>query len=147
MAGRLVLIVEDNDRNLKLVRDVLQFRGYETLEARSGEEAVSLAAAHRPDLILMDIKLPDMDGIAALGQLRDNLATATTPVVALTAFAMPEDEPRLLQAGFNGYLAKPIDIKLLPGQVASFLGAGGAEAGGAAEKAANGDTEDPLVVR
>jgi two-component system cell cycle response regulator DivK len=110
MAGALILIVEDNDKNLKLARDLLQHDGFRTLEADTAAGGIALAEQHVPDLILMDIQLPDMDGVAALGQLRGSTATASIPVVALTAFAMAADRERLLAAGFDGYLAKPIDI-------------------------------------
>jgi two-component system, cell cycle response regulator DivK len=110
MAGALILIVEDNDKNLKLARDLLQHHGFRTLEADTAAGGIALAEQHVPDLILMDIQLPDMDGVAALGQLRGSTATASIPVVALTAFAMAADRERLLAAGFDGYLAKPIDI-------------------------------------
>ena len=120
MAGELILIVEDNDKNLKLVRDILQFRGYRTLEAGTAEDGISLAGAHRPDLILMDIQLPGMDGVTALGRLRSEPGTAGIPVIALTAFAMKEDQDRLVGAGFDGYLVKPINIREFPEQVRGF---------------------------
>ena len=110
MAGALILIVEDNDKNLKLVRDLLQYHGFRTLEADTAAAGIALAGQHIPDLILMDIQLPDMDGVTALGRLRGSAATTSIPVVALTAFAMAADRERLLAAGFDGYLAKPIDI-------------------------------------
>jgi two-component system, cell cycle response regulator DivK len=110
MAGALILIVEDNDKNLKLARDLLQHDGFRTLEAETAASAIALAEQYVPDLILMDIQLPDMDGITALGRLRGMAATSSIPVVALTAFAMAADRERLLAAGFDGYLAKPIDI-------------------------------------
>src|SRR5918999_685208 len=90
MAGELILIVEDNDKNLKLVRDLLQFKGYRTLEVGTAERGIELAGEHRPDLILMDIQLPDLDGVSALGRLRQDPRTASTCVVALTAFAMKD---------------------------------------------------------
>src|SRR5919206_456584 len=108
MAGELILIVEDNDKNLKLVRDVLQVKGYRTLEAETAQQGIALAGEHRPDLILMDIQLPDLPGDQALAHLRAEPATAEIPVVALTAMAMKDDEQRLLAAGFCGYLTKPI---------------------------------------
>jgi two-component system, cell cycle response regulator DivK len=111
MPGELVLIVEDNDKNLKLVRDLLQLKGYRTLEARDGKTGVALALARTPDLILMDIQLPELDGEAALRRLRAEPRTAAIPVVALTAFAMKEEQQRFLQAGFDAYIAKPIDVK------------------------------------
>jgi two-component system cell cycle response regulator DivK len=110
MTGALILIVEDNDKNLKLARDLLQYHGLRTLEAGTAAAGIALAEQHVPDLILMDIQLPDMDGVTALGRLRGSAATTSIPVVALTAFAMAADRDRLLAAGFDGYLAKPIDI-------------------------------------
>jgi two-component system cell cycle response regulator DivK len=120
MAGELILIVEDNEKNMKLVRDILQFKGYRTLEADTAAAGIALATAHQPQLILMDIQLPDMDGVAALGCLRAEPATTTIPVVALTAFAMKEDEARFLSAGFDGYLVKPINVREFPGQVQRY---------------------------
>jgi len=110
MAEALILIVEDNDKNLKLARDLLRHDGLRTLEADTAATGIALAEQHVPDLILMDIQLPDMDGVAALGRLRASAATRSIPVVALTAFAMAADRERLLAAGFDGYMAKPIDI-------------------------------------
>jgi two-component system cell cycle response regulator DivK len=111
MAGALILIVEDNDKNLKLARDVLQHDGFRTLEAETAAAAIALAEQHVPDLILMDIQLPDMDGVTALGRLRVMEATTSIPIVALTAFAMAADRERLLAAGFDGYLAKPMSCR------------------------------------
>ena len=124
MAGELILIVEDNEKNLKLVRDVLQFKGYHTLEAETAEDGLALAQSHQPDLILMDIQLPGADGVTALRQLRDEPRTASIPVVALTAFAMKDDRERFLEAGFDGYLDKPINVKEFPEQVRRFCEAG-----------------------
>ena len=121
MAGELILIVEDNDKNLKLARDILHVKGYRTLEAGTAGEGISLAGEQRPDLILMDIQLPDMDGGTALAQLRGEPSTAHIPVIALTAQAMGGDRERLLWAGFAGYVAKPIGIKEFPEQVRQFL--------------------------
>jgi two-component system cell cycle response regulator DivK len=121
MAGELILIVEDTEKNLKLVRDLLQFKGYRTLEARTAEEGIVLAREHLPDLILMDIQLPGMDGVAALQHLMAEPSTAAVPVVALTAFAMAGDRERLLDAGFKGYIAKPINVREFPEQVRQFL--------------------------
>ena len=120
MAGELILIVEDNEKNLKLARDVLQFRGFRTLEATTAAAGIALAAEHRPDLVLMDIQLPDADGITALQRLRAEPATQGIPVVALTAFVMQADRDRIAAAGFDGYLAKPIDVKAFPGQVEQY---------------------------
>lgn len=120
MPGERVLIVEDNDRNLELVRDILEFHGFELLEASTATEAIALALAHFPDVVLMDIQLPDLDGEAALRQLRSNPITAAIPVVALTAFAMKDDRQRFLTAGFDGYLEKPVDVRTLAAQVRSY---------------------------
>jgi two-component system cell cycle response regulator DivK len=117
MSGELVLIIEDNEKNLKLARDLLQFRGFRTLEACTATEGIGLATDHAPDLVLMDIQLPDMDGASALRRLRDTPGTAGLRVVALTAFAMGEDRDRLLAAGFDGYISKPIDVRQFPTQV------------------------------
>jgi two-component system cell cycle response regulator DivK len=122
MAGELILIVEDNDKNLKLVRDILQVKGYRTLEAGTASDGIALAGEHRPDLILMDIQLPDLGGEQALTRLRADPATSAIPVVALTAMAMQGDEARLLAAGFRGYLSKPISAKEFPEQVRRFCG-------------------------
>jgi two-component system, cell cycle response regulator DivK len=110
MAGEAILLVEDNERNMKLLRDVLQAIGYRTVEASSGGEALALAAEHAPALVLMDIRLPDMDGVEALSRLRANGRTASIPVLAVTAQAMKGDRERFIDAGFDGYLSKPIDV-------------------------------------
>jgi CheY-like chemotaxis protein len=119
--GAVVLIVEDNARNLKLVRDVLGHAGYSVLEARDGEAGVELARSRQPDLVLMDVNLPGMTGVEALALLRADAATAGIPVAALTAYAMKDDRARLLAAGFDGYLEKPVDVRALPGQVEALL--------------------------
>ncbi len=118
---KLILIVEDNEQNLELVRDLLQYHGYETVEARNVAEGLALAAERRPELILMDIGLPDADGVSALDRLRADVRTASIVVVAVTAFAMTDDRQRLLRAGFDGYLEKPIDVRAFPGQVRALL--------------------------
>jgi two-component system cell cycle response regulator DivK len=110
MAGERILVVEDNERNMKLVRDVLRAKGYHTLEATHGGEAVELAAEHAPDLVLMDIQLPGMDGVEALRRLRADARTTSIPVLALTAQAMHGDRHRFVAAGFDGYLSKPVNI-------------------------------------
>jgi two-component system cell cycle response regulator DivK len=107
----LVLVVDDNEKNLRLARDVLRFGGLRTLEAATAAEGVRLAGEHLPDVILMDVRLPDMDGPAALVQLRADPRTARIPVVAVTSSAMMGDRERLLSAGFDGYLEKPISVK------------------------------------
>jgi two-component system, cell cycle response regulator DivK len=111
MANELILIVEDNEKNLKLVRDVLQYRGYQTIEAGTGEEGVRLAKERHPDLVLMDIQLPGIDGITALGQLRADASTHAIPVIAVTASAMTHDRKKIMEAGFDGYQSKPIRVK------------------------------------
>jgi two-component system, cell cycle response regulator DivK len=116
----LVLIVDDDARNLKLARDVLVAAGFRTLAARSGAEAVALGAEHLPDVILMDLRLPDMDGAEAAGVLADGARTAAIPVVALSAVAFEEDTGWLTRAGFAGYLSKPIDVDSFPDQVRRF---------------------------
>jgi two-component system, cell cycle response regulator DivK len=110
MTGVQILVVEDNERNMKLFRDVLQASGYRTLEAATGERAVELVFEHRPDLVLMDIQLPGIDGVEALDRLRADGRTASVPVLALTAQAMEGDRERFLAAGFDGYLSKPVNI-------------------------------------
>lgn len=117
-----ILVVEDNALNLKLVRDVLGHAGYRVLEAGDAERGIALAREEAPDLILMDIQLPGIDGVEALGRLRQDEATAGIPVVALTALAMKEDRERFLGAGFDGYLEKPLSVPRLPGQVAALIG-------------------------
>ena len=110
MTGRQVVVVEDNELNMKLFREVLESSGYRTLEAETGERAVALTTEHRPDLVLMDIHLPDIDGVEALRMLRADERTASVPVLALTAQAMEGDRERFLAAGFDGYLSKPVNI-------------------------------------
>jgi two-component system cell cycle response regulator DivK len=109
-AGAQILVVEDNEKNMKLFRDVLRVTGYHTLEATTGGQAIALAAEHSPDLVLMDIQLPDIDGVEALCRLRADGRTASVPVLALTAQAMEGDRERFLAAGFDGYLSKPVNI-------------------------------------
>ena len=117
----LILIVEDNDKNLKLTRDLLRFHGFETIEATSAEDGLTLARARRPHLVLMDIQLPGMDGVSALRELRRDPATATIPVVALTASVMKEDRERFDKAGFDGFITKPISVKEFPDQVRGYM--------------------------
>jgi two-component system, cell cycle response regulator DivK len=110
MAGEQVLIVEDNEKSMKLFRDVLAVKGYRTLEATTGAQAFDLAAQHRPDLVLMDIQLPDIDGIEMLRRLRADERTTSISVLAVTAQAMQGDRERFVAAGFDGYLSKPVDV-------------------------------------
>ena len=116
----LVLIVDDNEKNLKLARDVLRAAGFGTLEAQSGTEGIALASAHLPDVILMDLRLPDMDGTDAARAIARGRRTAEIPVVALSALFSASDADWLLAAGFAGYLAKPIRIREFPDQVRGF---------------------------
>jgi two-component system, cell cycle response regulator DivK len=111
MANELILIIEDNEKNRKLVRDVLAFSGYRLAEAETGEDGVRLARELHPDLILMDIQLPGINGIVALGQIREDPAIRDTPVIAVTASAMTQDRQKIMAAGFNGYQSKPINVK------------------------------------
>jgi two-component system, cell cycle response regulator DivK len=111
MANELILIIEDDEKNRKLVRDLLQFSGYRTLEAVSGEDGVTLAAEHKPDLILMDYQLPGIDGIEAFRRIRDASGTAHIPIVAITASAMPEEARKIKEAGFDDFQTKPINVK------------------------------------
>jgi CheY-like chemotaxis protein len=120
-----ILVVEDNELNLKLVRDVLTHAGYEVLEARSGEQGVEVAAESKPDLILMDLQLPGIDGTETLRRLRSSPLTEEVPVVAVTAFAMREDRERAAREGFSGYLEKPFSTRELPAQVRGFLAGAG----------------------
>ncbi|MDF3010052.1 MAG: response regulator receiver protein [Burkholderiales bacterium] len=106
-----VLIVEDNDKNMKLARDVLQAKGYQTLEAETGEEGVKLAKENVPDLVLMDIQLPGINGIEAFKQLRADPKTARIPIVALTASVTPTDRSQITAAGFDAFVSKPINLK------------------------------------
>ena len=127
-AGRLILIVEDNEKNLKLARDVLQFHGFRTLEAVNGEDAVVMARQHLPDLVLMDIALPGIDGVEATRQLKAEPSTAAIPIVALTASVMEADRARFGAAGFAGLIAKPIDVLTFPAQVLRYCPNPGEEA-------------------
>ena len=117
MTGERILVVEDNQLNMKLFRDVLVATGYRTLEATTGGEAVEMASEHTPDLVLMDIQLPDLDGVQALHRLRANERTATIPVLALTSQAMQGDRERFLAEGFDGYVSKPVNVRELLGIV------------------------------
>ena len=117
-----ILIIEDNAKNLKLVRDVLQFKGYRTLEATTATEGLRIAREEQPALVLMDIQLPDYDGITALGRLREDSVTRATPVIAISASAMPDDQQRILTSGFDGYITKPIDIRSFLQTVERFAG-------------------------
>ena len=110
MTGAKILLVEDNEKNMKLFRDVLRTAGSQTVEAKTGLRAVEVAVEHEPDVVLMDVQLPDINGVEALGRLRADRRTASIPVIALTAQAMHGDRERFLAAGFDGYVAEPVDI-------------------------------------
>lgn len=118
----LILIIEDNERNLKLVREVLQVKGFRTLEAGTAEEGIRLAGGHKPDLILLDIQLPGMSGIEALQVLRADPQTAAIPVLAVTASVMQKERNLITEAGFDGFVSKPINIKEFLDAVRSALG-------------------------
>jgi two-component system, cell cycle response regulator DivK len=120
VADELVLIVDDNDRNLRLARDVLRAAGFRTAGAATGTEAVAMAVELQPDVVLMDIRLPDIDGTEAARRIRADARTAAIPIVALTSLAMKGDRERFLADGFDGYLEKPISVRDLPGQIRQY---------------------------
>lgn len=122
--GRLVLIVEDNERNLRLARDVLEFHGFRTVAAETGEHGVALAREQRPDIVLTDIALPGIDGVEVLQALKAVPETADIPIVALTASIMQSDRERFAGAGFVGLIAKPIDVLTFAETVADYCRAG-----------------------
>jgi two-component system, cell cycle response regulator DivK len=117
----VILVVEDNERNLKLLRDVLEYAGYDVRAARTAEEGITLAVNQPPSLVLMDLQLPGIDGMEALRRLRENPRTADIPVVAVTAQAMKHDRERALEAGFDGYVEKPISVRAFTDQLRRFL--------------------------
>lgn len=116
-----ILVVEDNPLNLKLVRDVLQIAGYDVVEARSGEEGLRAAQQAPPDLVLMDLQLPGIDGTETMRRMRQDLLGKDVPVVAVTAFAMAEDRERVALAGFDGHVEKPISVRALPDLIEGYL--------------------------
>jgi two-component system, cell cycle response regulator DivK len=121
MAGELILIIEDNEKNRKLARDVLQVKGYKTIESETAEDGLKLALDKSPALVLMDIQLPGMDGITALKQLRANPQTKSVPVIAITASAMTNNRQAMLAEGFDGYQSKPISVKDFLGELQRVL--------------------------
>ena len=121
MSAAVILIVEDNARNLKLMRDVLQHRGYRTLEATTGRDGIRLAQDELPDLVLMDFQLPDMNGIDAFQRLRQDSRTASIPVIAVSASVMPEERSRIVASGFDGFQEKPIRVNQFLASVAEVL--------------------------
>jgi two-component system, cell cycle response regulator DivK len=124
MAGELILIIEDNEKNRKLARDVLQVKGYQTIESETAEEGLELALEKSPALILMDIQLPGIDGITALKQLRLDPKTKSIPVIAITASAMTHNRQTMLAEGFDGYQTKPISLKDFLSEVERVLATG-----------------------
>ncbi|OFZ94535.1 MAG: hypothetical protein A2Z64_12405 [Betaproteobacteria bacterium RIFCSPLOWO2_02_67_12] len=122
MANELILIVEDNEKNRKLARDILQVKGYRTIEAETAETGLEMAPKENPDLVLMDIQLPGMNGIQALKKLRANEATRAIPVLAFTASVMPQDRREIMDAGFDGFVAKPVNLKEFIAAIAKALG-------------------------
>jgi two-component system cell cycle response regulator DivK len=119
-----ILIVEDNEKNMKLVRDILQHKGHATIEAVTGGEGVRLAIERRPDLVLMDIQLPDIDGIAALQLIRKEAALDAVPVLAVSASVMPDDQQKIVNSGFDAFITKPINLKQFFDTVQRFLAQG-----------------------
>jgi two-component system, cell cycle response regulator DivK len=119
-----ILIVEDNERNLKLVRDILRHKGHQTLEAMTGAEGVRLACQHKPDLVLMDIQLPDIDGITALRRIREDATLDAMPVLAVSASVMPDEQQKIVASGFDEYITKPIVLKSFVETVQRFLAQG-----------------------
>jgi two-component system, cell cycle response regulator DivK len=118
---KTILIVEDNEKNMKLVRDILQHHGHRTLEAVTGEDGVRLAIEERPDLVLMDIQLPDISGIEALARIRAWPELDAMPVLAVSASVMPEEQRKIVSSGFDAYLTKPISLKPFVATVDRFL--------------------------
>ncbi|TAL24947.1 MAG: response regulator [Nitrospirae bacterium] len=116
-----ILIAEDNENNRKLISDILVYYGYEVVEAKDGAEAVEMVAGEKPDLILMDIQMPVMDGLTALKIIRNDLKMKGVKIIALTSFAMKGDRERFLKVGFDDYITKPIDTRILPGIVKNIL--------------------------
>ena len=121
MTARRILVVEDNPLNLKLVRDVLEHAGYEVVEADTGEGGLEVAAHLKPDLVLMDLQLPGIDGVETLKRLRDGILDPDVPVAAVTALAMPQERAAAVSAGFDAWIEKPISVRTLPHQVAELL--------------------------
>jgi len=120
----LILLVEDNEKNMKLARDLLQYHGFTTVEATNAEDGIVLAKERSPKLVLMDIQLPGMDGVAALEHLRGDPNTSRIPIVAMTASVMKEDRERFDKAGFDGFITKPIDVRAFPQQVRDAIAKG-----------------------
>jgi len=139
MAGERILLVEDNPQNRRLAQFLLKSQGYMVYEATTGEEALELARTHLPDLILMDLQLPGVDGYAVTRRLKEDAATATIPVVAMTAYAMPGDRDKALAAGCDGYITKPIDTRGFPAAVQRYLASAREKGGGSGYGASGAD--------
>jgi CheY-like chemotaxis protein len=120
--AKKILVVEDNDKNRLLIRDILKYYKYEVLEAENGKIGVEQAIKHLPDLILMDIQMPVMDGFTAIALLKEDPATKSISMIALTSFAMKGDKEKIMQAGFDDYIAKPLDTRKLPELVKKYAG-------------------------
>ncbi len=119
--AKKILLVEDNENNMMLLRDILALRGYEIIEARDGKEGVAVAKESLPDLILMDIQLPEVDGFIATKMIKSDPQTKNIKIIGITSYAMKGDKEKILDAGFDGYIAKPIDTRLLPELVKKHL--------------------------
>ena len=122
MMSQKILVVEDNDRNRRLMRILLKSKGYEVVEATTGEEAMNYLKDQKPDLILMDIQLPHTDGLALTRKIKSAKATSGIPIVAVTAYAMKGDRERILEAGCDGYISKPINTREVPLVIANIIG-------------------------
>lgn len=116
-----ILVVEDNDKNMYMISFIIQKMGHQVIQARTGEEGVEVAARERPDLILMDIQLPGIDGLETTKRIREHVASLDAPIIAVTSFAMAGDRERLLEAGCNGYIEKPINPDTIMGEISAFL--------------------------
>jgi len=121
MTDKNVMVVEDNEKNRKLMRVVLKSKGYNVIEAATGEEAINTLKKHKPDIILMDIQLPGIDGITLVKQIKADANTNDIPIIAVTAYAMKGDEQKILSSGCNGYISKPIDTRELPNIIEQYL--------------------------
>ncbi len=121
---KTILIVEDNEKNMKLVRDILRHNGFTTIEAMTGGEGVRLATVEVPDLVLMDIQLPDIDGIEALRRIREDRSLDAVPVIAVSASVMPDDQQKIVNSGFDAFVTKPINLKQFLDTVKRFLAQG-----------------------
>jgi len=120
--SKTILIVEDNENNMMLVRDVLQMKGYTVLEATTGTEGVRLTLEAKPDLVLIDIQLPDIDGITVLAQIRANEAAKSIPLLAVSASVMPDEKQKIISSGFDAYITKPLNMKSFVETVEKFIG-------------------------